>query len=388
MLLKVTGKAYNINEPIVGIITRNIALNGNNYILISENEIPNTNTENFKAILTKSILSKMSLSLPIVYSVITFDHLSEGDIVLINSSGMINTLYRLKSFQNFLLVTERCNSNCLMCSQPPKDIDDIPYRFNIHERLIPLIPKNCFELGITGGEPTLMGDLFFKLLSLIKRELPDTEIHCLTNGRVFVGMDYAKKLGSLDYKRLMLGIPLYSDYYLQHDYIVQAKNAWNQTMEGLYNLAFHNIRIEIRVVLHRLTIPRLTKLTKFIYKNLPFVEHVALMGLEFQGYTPYNINKLWIDPIEYMNELQEAAEFLSNMGINVSIYNCQLCLMPKELWKYNRKSISDWKNIYLEECTNCSINNECGGFFKSNKNMHSKFIKRINIPIQTVQNHY
>jgi hypothetical protein len=40
----------------------------------------------------------------------------------------------------------------------------------------------------------------------------------------------------------------------------------------------------------------LTRLAKYIYKNLPFVEHVTFMGLEFIGYTPHNIDKLWIDP--------------------------------------------------------------------------------------------
>lgn len=65
------------------------------------------------------------------------------------------------------------------------------------------------------------------------------------------------------------------------------------------------------------------------------------MGLEYQGYTPHNINKLWIDPVEYMDDLGEAVYFLSNKGMNVSIYNSQLCLLPEELWKFNKKSISD-----------------------------------------------
>lgn len=70
-----------------------------------------------------------------------------------------------------------------MCSQPPRDRDDIPYFSSIYKQLIPLIPKDCKEIGITGGEPTLLGELFFELLELIKTQLPNTEVHCLTNGR-------------------------------------------------------------------------------------------------------------------------------------------------------------------------------------------------------------
>jgi His-Xaa-Ser system radical SAM maturase HxsC len=171
---------------------------------------------------------------------------------------------------------------------------------------------------------------------------------------------------------------LYSDYYQSHDYIVQAKDAFNQTMLGLHNLATYDQRIEIRIVLHKQTIPRLTKLAKYIYKNLPFVEHVAFMGLEYTGYTPYNIDKLWIDPFEYREELEEAVEYLATHGMNVSIYNSQLCVLPETIWKYARKSISDWKNIYLKECSGCIERENCGGLFSSCEQMYSSHLKAFN----------
>lgn len=375
MLLKVKGLACNINEPIIGYITRDVAKNDKNFILIAEENIPQIGT--FSAILTQKYAESTKVSNPTVLGVSTFEHLSEGDIVCVNSDGVINTLYRVNSYHNSLLTTERCNSNCLMCSQPPKDRNDIPYLMHIHKKLIPLIPKNCMELGITGGEPTLLGNDFFELLSLIKHELPETEVHCLTNGRTFAWKNIAKNLGEMEYRQLMLGVPIYSDYYQLHDYIVQAQNAFNQTILGLYNLAEQNVRIEIRIVLHKLTIPRLVKLAKYIYKNLPFVEHIAFMGLENQGYTPHNINKLWIEPAEYMNQLAEAIEYLDYRGLNVSIYNTQLCILPKNLWTYARKSISDWKNIYLDECKKCSLKEDCGGLFLSSKDFHSKYIQAI-----------
>jgi His-Xaa-Ser system radical SAM maturase HxsC len=222
-----------------------------------------------------------------------------------------------------------------------------------------------------------MGDLFFDLLKIIQEELPETEVHCLTNGRTFAWKNYADKLGSINMQRLVLGIPLYSDYAPQHDYIVQAKGAFDQTMLGLYHLAANDIRIEIRIVLHSQTIPRLGKLARYIYKNMPFVEHIAFMGLEHQGYTPYNIEKLWIDPTDYRVELEDAVHFLSSKDMNVSIYNSQLCLMPQQLWEYSRNSISDWKNIYLPECDRCSVLDRCGGLFKSAEKKHSEFIKSI-----------
>lgn len=103
-----------------------------------------------------------------VVGIATLNYLEEGDIIYIDTNGTINTLYRKKSPHNALFITDRCNSNCLMCSQPPKNFDDLSHFFDINTALIPLIPKDTTELGITGGEPTLLGQRFITLLEQLK----------------------------------------------------------------------------------------------------------------------------------------------------------------------------------------------------------------------------
>ncbi len=375
MLLRTKGRPINIDNHLVGKVTRFENNLDENTFLIAEKSIPELPNHEFLGVLSCLDDNEIRGTKAAVSKIQSLDHLAEGDIVSVGVDGNINTLYRVNSNHNTLLATERCNSNCLMCSQPPRDKNDIPLIHQIHTKLIPLIPKDCIELGISGGEPTLMGDLFFELLQQTKKELPDTEIHVLTNGRSFAWNQLAERLSSLEYNRLMLGIPVYSDYYQVHDYIVQAENAFYQTILGLHNLARYNQRLEIRVVLHKQSIPRLTRLAKYIYKNLPFVEHIAFMGLEYIGYTPHNIQKLWIDPYDYQDELGEAVEFLAGQGMHVSIYNTPLCVIPESLWKYARKSISDWKNEYLPECTSCEKLNECGGLFTWNLKKHSEHIQ-------------
>lgn len=371
MLLKIKGKPFEIRYPIVGRVTFSPEYEGE--ILIAKDHFPD-DVSRYAAVLTNSRIDQFT-SKQGVYEVPSFEHLTNGDIVVVNPDGVINTQYRVHSTHNFLLFTERCNSNCLMCSQPPKNREDTAYLYHIYSQLIPLIPKDCKEIGITGGEPTLMGTRFFSLLEQLQMHLPATDVHCLTNGRTFAWNNIARKLGEMSFDKLMLGIPIYSDTGLIHDYVVQAKGAFDQTIKGLYNLARYDIRLELRIVLHKPTLPRLLKLSKFIYKNLPFVEHVAFMGLENQGYTPHNIDKLWIDPVEYGEDLSEAMIYLSEHGMNVSLYNAQLCVTPEEIWQFSRRSISDWKNVYLNECENCSKKIECGGFFSSNVSKHSLGIR-------------
>jgi His-Xaa-Ser system radical SAM maturase HxsC len=232
-------------------------------------------------------------------------------------------------------------------------------------------------LTITGGEPTLLGDSLFSLLHQLKESLPETELHILTNGRTFAWPEYTQKLAAVEHPNVCLGIPLYSDNAGDHDHIVQAKGAFDQTVSGLHQAARNGIRVEIRVVLHRLTIPRLAKLAEYIYRNLSFVEHVALMGLEYVGYTPRNIDELWIDPFDYQDELQKAVTTLTMRGIPVSLYNHQLCVVKPALWPYAQKSISDWKNLYLPECQRCSVLDQCGGLFQWAVKKHSEHIHAL-----------
>lgn len=106
--------------------------------------------------------------------------------------------------------------------------------------------------------------------------------------------------------------------YQKRMHVVQARGAFDQTVLG--QLARYDLRVEIRVVLHALTIPRLAELAEYIYRNLTFVEHVALMGLENIGYAPRNMDKLWIDPANYQDQLELAVEILSTRGMHVSTY--------------------------------------------------------------------
>ena len=377
-MLRIRGTAHHLLASLVGTITYDLTSTGAGRILVVDSsQLAAVPPGRFAAVITDALAVAAPPSMPWITNVLTLRQLAEGDVVSIDPNGLIIRQYQADSRQNFLLATERCNSNCLMCSQPPKDRDDVPYLMSLYRQIIPLIPASCPELGITGGEPTLLGDEFFALLALCKRHLPTTELHCLTNGRTFAWKSFTEQLGELDLPQLMLGIPLYADHYTLHDYIVQAPGAFNQTVQGLHNLALFQQRVEIRIVLHRLSVPRLVKLVQFIYRNFPFVEHVALMGLENTGYTPHNIDKLWIDPVEYVPQLTEAVEFLATQRMHVSIYNHQLCLLPEALWSFARRSISDWKNIYLPACEGCAVKELCGGFFASCATKHNAFIEPI-----------
>jgi His-Xaa-Ser system radical SAM maturase HxsC len=319
-------------------------------------------------------------SAPIVKLPTALGHLKDGDILKISPrTGRIRVLYRKESNSNIIFTTERCNSFCLMCSQPPQEIDDY-YLIDDYLKAIPLMSKDTLEIGITGGEPTLLKEKLLDIVRTCRNQLPNTALHILSNGRLFAYLNFARAISAINHPDLMIGIPLYSDVSSSHDYVVQAKGAFDQTIRGVLNLARTNTRIEIRVVIHQETYQRLPHLATFISRNLPFVSHIAFMGLEFIGHTRINFDQLWVNPQEYQEQLETAVNFLLRKRLNVSIYNHQLCLIKPSLWPVARKSISDWKNEYLPQCEECVVKEKCGGFFSSVIQQYKDSIHPIQTP--------
>lgn len=303
--------------------------------------------------------------------------LRTGDVVRVSpAAGEIRVLYRRNSRHNTLFFTERCNSRCLMCSQPPRDLDD-GYLVDEILKTIPLMAADTPELCITGGEPTLLGSRLLDVIRATKESLPNTSLHMLSNGRAFSTLGRARQLAAVRHSDFVIGIPLYSDIASKHDFVVQARGAFDETIRGILNLARCKQKVEIRFVIHKQTIERMVETMNFITRNFPFVEQVALMGLEITGFTRSNLWALWMDPFEYGQHLQQAVEELTNASIKALVYNHQLCILPREIWKFARRSISDWKNIYLTECDECAVKSECAGFFASALTCHSRHIHAI-----------
>ena len=98
------------------------------------------------------------------------------------------------------------------------------------------------------------------------------------------------------------------------------------------------------------------------------------MGQEIIGLAEENYSDAWVEPTAYANDLAEAVIFLSAMGMNVSIYNIPLCILPENCHPFAVRSISDWKQNYRAECAGCEKINECCGFFTTSRNFIPKGI--------------
>ncbi|MEW6614814.1 MAG: His-Xaa-Ser system radical SAM maturase HxsC [Thermodesulfobacteriota bacterium] len=314
-------------------------------------------------------------NLPLVYNVKNIDLLSDGDVIEILPNGLINVLYRINSDDNLIFVTSKCDCKCIMCPQPiDYDEGDLT---ELNLKLISSISTSTKELALTGGEPTIVGNDLFRLILACKNLLPDTSLLLLTNGRKFSNFEYTHIFSSIGHPDITIGIALYGDNDIEHDFIVGSKGAFNDTVRGIINLASFSNPIEIRIVTHKFTYNRLLRISDFIYRNMTFVKHIVFMGLETIWRARENLKILWIEPEELIPHLEEAIHYLIQRGMNVSIYNIPLCLLPEKFWIYARKSITGWKNSFDLKCFECSVKEECSGLFDSGVDIYRKYLKPI-----------
>ena len=263
-----------------------------------------------------------------------------------------------------------------MCSQPPKRVQD-DWLLDRAFELVRLLPPDTRDIGFTGGEPTLHGDRLLEFLRLCRNLLPMAAVHVLSNGRRFSRPEFAAGWAAVNNPRMMLGIPIYGAEPSLHDYVVQARGAFDETVRGLLNLGCARPGSRGQRRDPPADCPHLVEIAEFIARNLPFVDQVALMGLEMTGFARANMESVWIDPVDYQPQLVEAVRRLDRAGLKTMIYNHQLCLLDRRLRPYAVRSISDWKNEYHPECLGCSARSDCGGFFFSAKHRMSDHIRAI-----------
>jgi His-Xaa-Ser system radical SAM maturase HxsC len=336
-------------------------------------------TKRYKAVVItedlKAAANWEALETPVGLLCKSLEHLSHDDVVRIEGgTNRTRVLFKRSFRHNSLLITERCNNYCVMCSQPPREVDDEWIADEMFS-VVDLVPKDTIDIGITGGEPTLLGEKLLSLIKYFKNQLPSTALHILSNGRRFSDYGFAKKCGAIGHHDLMFGIPLYGDNYIDHDYVVQAKGGFAEAVQGIANLKRAGVKVEIRSVIHRDTVDNLVGLATFIVKNLTFVDHVALMGYEAMGFGKSNAKQLFVLPDVFMEQLNIAIHTLHCAKIRTSVYNLPLCLTTGRARQLSVQSISDWKNEYLPECDMCRSRHQCAGFFSSTKELYRNHVR-------------
>jgi His-Xaa-Ser system radical SAM maturase HxsC len=283
----------------------------------------------------------------------------DGDVLLVVPRRQIaHRLIRARSLHNSLLVTERCDQLCQMCSQPPKDhhVDLFP----LFAQAARLAPTRA-TIGVTGGEPTLYKSDLFQFLIAVGEARPDLRFHVLTNAQHFVDddIDALQRVAS----RTLWGVPLYADKAEMHDDIVGKQGAFDRLQRSLAILARAGASIELRTVVLTANAAALPRLARFLKAHVPFITFWAIMQLENIGYGKKNWRSLFFDSSTHFTPIGMAVDIARASGLEVSLYNFPLCTVPAPYRRFAAASIADWKRRFLPICEPCRLRETCGGFF-------------------------
>jgi His-Xaa-Ser system radical SAM maturase HxsC len=283
------------------------------------------------------------------------------DVILVDpDAGRIERLLRRGSEHNTLLVTERCDQLCVMCSQPPKKSHDD--RFALLEQAC-LLAEHGSLIGISGGEPTLFKPQLLTMLDAVLSSRPDLNFHILSNGQHFSADDIGC-LSEEHFRRVAWGIPLYASSSSLHDRIVAKAGAFERLLESFDYLLQSAARIELRTVLMRDNLGQLPDLARYVSINLPFVEQWSIMGLEHVGFAKSRWESLYVDVRHDFEPFEVALDQAHLRGIQAKVFNIPLCHLPAEFRHFAVASISDWKRRYAPRCDDCRVKSDCSGFFE------------------------
>lgn len=286
------------------------------------------------------------------------------DVLIINEWGKGYQHFANENDDNPLVLTQKCNSNCIMCPTPEamrRRDDDTSMDMLIES--VRYIPTDARHLTITGGEPFLAGEKIFTLFSEIKCRLPRTECLLLTNGRALGYTAYAERFAATAPQSIVVGIPLHGHHAGLHDAITRSPGGFSQTVAGIRNLIRYGFQVEIRIVVSRLNAAHLTDIARLIVSEFHTLHSVKIMGLEMTGNASRNAEQVWIPYREAFLRSKEAILFLVRHGINVGLYNFPLCAVDTDCHLLCRKSITGYKIRFAQACEQCLKQPSCGGIF-------------------------
>lgn len=380
LILKGNINIKNTDEYIIGKIIKNKNIeNKETYIQVLNSENIDLYEKGYKGYIFETEPKKIDLNLiNYCYNVKDFQTLKDYDVVEIINNKSIRVLYRDDSEDNAIVVTNQCNSNCIMCPDPDiiRNTKENPDIKKILEQ-IECIPNDTSHITITGGEPGLLKEKLLEVLDKCKKCLSNTEFLLLTNGRVFSDVHFANKIAEVVPSNIRVAIPIYADNEKLHDEITRAKESFNQAVNGIKNLINRNIDVEIRIVVLKKNYEQLEQIAKFIVREFPHTKIVNIMALEMMGNAYKNKDLVWVDFKDIKKYLYNACLTIIRSGIITNLYNFPLCNIDEKLYSLSRKSITDYKVRYKDGCDTCLIKENCGGFFNSTINIKDISIKPI-----------
>jgi radical SAM protein with 4Fe4S-binding SPASM domain len=296
-----------------------------------------------------------------------------------------------------LALTYRCNNDCAHCyNERPRSFPEEStqqWQSILDRTWSQGIPHVVF----TGGEPTLRVDLP-ELIAYAEHNGQITGVN--TNGRRFANRNYVQELIQAGLDHVQITIESHDPTI--HNQMVNAENAWEQTVEGLRNVLDSPLFVMTNTTMLRQNSPYLDRTLEFLADmGVPTVGLNALIyagrGLNVDTGIPENElspllemarnhtaasqqRLIWYTPTEYCHMDPVQLE-LGVKGCTAALYNmcvepngdvlpCQSYYQPvgnllrdtwESIWQHSLCQRLRERQMAPIKCQSCTLFHECGG---------------------------
>jgi len=272
-----------------------------------------------------------------------------------------------------ICIWNKCNSKCLMCSNPSDFQARDPYKdysFNALKERIDRIKLIDDKIILTGGEPTIHPD-FLKLLSFIRKKFPSTTIELDTNGRRFSYSSFTKEV--LSFNNINVYTSLHGFDAKTHDAVTRTPGSFSQTVKGIQNLLKYKglglYELELRIIITKLTYQYVEKILKFIKGKFPQIDRIVVIFMEMEGQAGNNFKIVGLTHSQFQEFIPGIAKWIPKFK-EFRFYHFPLCMINQSLWKYTWRTLPKYEVTFLPRCENCLYKKYCLG-------IHKEYLKKV-----------
>lgn len=270
-----------------------------------------------------------------------------------------------------ICVWDKCNNNCLMCTNPdwPWPAWDGGFNYD-YNSLIKRIKKATKKIKtfdsiyLSGGEPTLHPQ-FLDVLKYVGQNFPKQRIKLLTNGRKFLYPDFTKEVLEIT-NNLDIELSIYGPNRKVHEAITRTPGSFKQTIKGLENLLKYKNKdqlINIRYIITKLSYQYLGELLKLVKSDFPAVNRIMLIFWEIENQAVKNIKSVKITYDQVRPEIEKIYSLLLNFK-QIRLYHFPLCTLPEKIWPFVWCTLPQDGVVFTKACQQCNFKKYCLGIPK------------------------
>jgi len=260
-----------------------------------------------------------------------------------------------------LFLLDSCNNSCVMCVCLPGALHSQTSLEEVEVALSQL-PQTLSKLTISGGEPTIMRDIF-RILRMIRTKLPLSELCVLSNGRMFYYPDFARKFSETGVDSV--AIPIHGHNSDLHDAITRAPGSFDQTVQGIKNLLHYKIGVDIRIVIHKMNYKQVPRICEFIAKEFKGIQKVVLFPIDIVGTANINRKKLIVKMTAIMPYVEKGLDILEKEGPESQLFHIPFCVIDKKYWNKIAGITVEEAKVTFKPCNGCIMKRNCPGIWKT-----------------------